>query len=121
MKKVIAAIALAAFALTGCGNDPTVPSEGFASISPMASSEKDFLYNVNSKATPILAATPDENLIRTGRQICTTLDDGVSINEVLDIGLESGYTMADLRVLVAASLANFCPQHVDSLDSGISA
>lgn len=116
MSKFLPALLMAAIFLSGCGgsNEPDI----LFSTPPSVNVEEEYLYDVDSAATPVLRATSDEGLIRVGKGICGALDRGGSFEEVVSGGLRSGYEIPDLQVLIAAAIVNFCPQHEDVLDSG---
>lgn len=105
MKKTLALVMMVV-TLTACGSKEPPPID-----QPQISAEQEFLYDLDTHGPEELKFVPDEQKIKLARQICESLDNGVSLTEILRLG-----DMKTTGALTAAAVVNFCPHHLENED-----
>jgi hypothetical protein len=120
MKKIIAAAMIAASLMfaTACSSGEkeiqvvTVTATAPAPESPIygsgVSADDQFLDAVRSRAPEVVTVT-DSTLIATGRQVCDSLNAGLPIERVLQLGLDSGLSSTTVAAVAAGAVVFYCP------------
>lgn len=115
MKKIAAAAILAASLLfvTACGSGEkdlvvVTVTETAPAPAPAESTESNYLSAVRN-ASPELVAVEDSTLVSLANQICNSLNSGVSIERVLQIGVDSGLSSTNVAAVAAGAVVFYCP------------
>lgn len=134
MKRILTAsvAVLAMLTLAACGSQsvgtsnpaPTVTvTQQSTVVANGSDNESAFLASVRANA-PVLESVPDSKLLTLGHTICTTLDNGASVDSVVQAALSSATSAEQahaLGVVIGASVVAFCPSHVDEVQAWLDA
>lgn len=118
---ILAALTGAALVISGCGNAEPERDTVITSVEPLESNsgfsatEEEFLYDVSNHMTPDLHREPQADVVELGYSICSALDNGASLEQIIRVGVNNGLTATDTSVIAAAATVNFCPELQDSL------
>lgn len=81
---------------------------------PIIRDEDEFLYDVRSTGSAIIARQSDSELIDMGYTVCDALDQGYTVSDVVEVlayNLPSTSEAEAYSALIAAALVNLCPQY----------
>jgi type IV secretory pathway VirB10-like protein len=123
MKKflILAAVVMLAVPVSGCstGSEPaptvTVTAPAPEREQPAPLSDEAFLSAVRGSA-PELARVSDLQLVDLARTICLGLDAGVSIETVLETGINSGLGTNSVAAIAAGAIVFYCPDQESQLN-----
>lgn len=123
MKQKFATIAAAAaLALTGCTAATTTATEEAAPAENTSTSsnrvEDEFYSDFISEAGTAGYRVSRQELIGMGYQVCSLLDEGNSVGDILDAISDSTgdeEVTTAMIALTAASVVNFCPEYAGNI------
>lgn len=137
---VIAAVTLAAtaFLVAGCGPStdsspqPTVTvtetAQPVQPVQPASNPDQDYLNRLRSLGDSTLNNAPDSSLVKIGHQICSELDQGITVTDIATyLVANGGFTNDEYTTIgriIGASVYVLCPQYtyqVDQLTGGTNA
>ena len=113
-----------AIALTGCSStaatsDPGITKQAPAPA-PVVTPEESYLVAVHSQYNVYIESSTDSALLDIGRQVCTTLDSGYTISEVITYLAVNGesddqdfYAMEG--IVIGAAVYNLCPEYMNQV------
>lgn len=127
--KILTAIILAgtlAMILTGCASqssqaNPAQTITEFATPD-FQSQEEQYIAHIRSLGNMYIDNNTDQALIDIGGQVCTTLDSGYSVDEMVTALINSGtfstteqYEFAG--IIVGAGVKYFCPEYITEVEA----
>lgn len=123
MKNKFATLAAAtALALTGCAATTTTAPEEAAPAENTSTSyqsvEDEFYEDFLSEAGSAGYRVSRQELIGMGREVCSLLDEGNSVGDILDAisdTAEDEDVITAMLALTASSVVNFCPEYAGSI------
>lgn len=101
MKKLIIALVV--------GLSLLAPATAQAAVPSYTSSEKMFVRLVKKFAPAIGYSVSARTLVDLGHTLCEVLDSGVSQVEVVETGIDAGFTQKQAIAITAASVVALCP------------
>lgn len=105
MRKVLVGL-LTIGLITGCA--------GQSEVSDAAKREQAFLDTIH-KGYPALEDYPEEKLIEAGKGICEFLDDGMTLEEVMEASADAGIHPELMGGFAGAGIPAFCPERQGEL------
>lgn len=128
MKKIITAVAVASAMLlvSGCSTSTspaptvTVTEKEEVQVSP----EQQYIDSLRSIDNVYIDNVPDESLIDLGYTLCSALDEGYSVEDIIwelvygSFGEENGDdpdAMAFAGAVIGAGVKNLCPEYLSEL------
>jgi len=134
MNKTISAIALSAIALFGlaaCSSEatpaPTVTVTQKAPTptqKPALTTEDYYIQNLRSFGNYYVEVNSDETLISTAYSVCTDLDSGYTVTDIVsEILLSPEFDATDseaveyVGLIIGASVAAFCPEYTYQIEA----
>lgn len=88
---------------------------------PATSIDDIFLITIHSNNNTIIEASSDADLIALGKQVCTTLDAGNTVNSIMlalvgsSTGNESDSYWEFAGIMIGAGVAAYCPEYNDQI------
>lgn len=86
---------------------------------PIIRDEDEFLYDVRSTGSVVIARQSDSELLDAGYTVCGVLDEGYTVSDVIVVlasNLPSDSEAEAYSALIAAALLNLCPQYQYQVD-----
>jgi hypothetical protein len=119
---------VAVLALTACGSSSspaptvTVTEQAQPIVPPTTNSIEDtFLSDVHALNDPIFEANSDSDIVTLGNTICSTLDSGATIIDILTYLITNGdYTQDEayaIGEIIAVSIVDLCPKYTPDLEA----
>jgi len=129
-RSILVAALAAPLVLTACGGVPQAAPTATVTVTSTApqpapkpepepapepdtnSDDETYLAFLASKGTN---ADPDTS-IEVGRNVCSVLDQGISITRVMDAAIDAGFTTDQSAAIVAAAIVTYCPWNESLVD-----
>lgn len=116
MKKIMTALAIAVALMfsAACSSDSTpapavtVTATAQAPVSPVETQDEKYLSAIRGRASS-LYSVPDADLVSLANQICSGLNSGISIERILQIGLDAGLDSTEVASIAAGAVVFYCP------------
>jgi hypothetical protein len=79
--------------------------------SPVQSTDERYV-NFVREYVPGASARSDTELINGGKQLCTQLDEGMTIDQMAVAGSLWGMNLKELGYALSAAMNSYCPEHL---------
>lgn len=123
MKKLIfAAAALAALSLTGCSSASTQPVFTTPTFTAPTTEYKQaqapenalYLQSLRSKY-PLFNSVSDDTLVGAGREVCSNLNSGASVDSIVSAGLNHNIDASMWGYQIGLAVGFYCPEYSDKV------
>jgi PBP1b-binding outer membrane lipoprotein LpoB len=124
-------IALSALFLAGCSNTSSAPVETqtvYVEPSqpavPELTVEEQYILHINSFDNYYISTTSDADLVSLGKQTCTVLDSGYTIEELVnDFATSSSFTedaqFEFIGLVIGSGIKFFCPEYMTEAQAAL--
>jgi hypothetical protein len=84
---------------------------------PVYTDEEQFLNSVNGHGNPVIANIPDSDLLEMGYQVCSVLDEGYTVDDIIyefvyNSNLSSDSELEAVGLIIGASVGSLCPEYI---------
>lgn len=101
--------------VTATATPTPTPTETETYSPPVSMSKDDIMY---AAVEPKLNGYyKKKDVIELGHLSCKALDQGMTLTDLTLMTMETGMDAADVGIIVGASVAAFCPEHKDTIES----
>jgi hypothetical protein len=81
---------------------------------PSVTAEDEYLYAIKMSDNEFYMTYDDADLIELGWVICESLDAGITFDDIVLAGVDSGLDPSGIGTAIGAAVSNFCTRHYDA-------
>lgn len=133
MNKIVLSGALVSVAiLAGCSSQPATSPAPTVTITEQAiptptmtqpSAQEEYVNSIRSIGNPLLNSATDYQLLDMGNSVCSALDGGMTINQIINYmaeqmtasGMNSETELQAAGIIIGAAVYHLCPQYSNQI------